>query len=354
MTNLFFSPIIKLSTLAFSSQQRLKYNLHSPLATRHFLLFTLYSLLFTLYLLVPFVSAQTLKVVVTVGMIADVVKSVGADCVDVSALMGPGVDPHLYKASASDVRALQKADIIFYSGYHLEGQMAEVLEEFAKRKTIIAVAEKAISESELLTVPNATAIDPHVWMDVSLWARTADVIAQTLVQASPACKDAELRAGAYKNQLSALHDWIKLSIATIPAEQRLLITAHDAFYYYSRAYAIEVQAIQGVSTQSEASIDDIRQTTKIVLEKKIPAIFIESSINPRTIQAVLEAVQDQGASVIIGGQLYSDAMGNDGTEDGTYIGMLYHNTQAITTALGGETLEIPTGLTPWSDYWSEQ
>ncbi len=345
MTNLFFSPIMKLLTLTFPHQQRSRYNFH---------LFIFYFLLFTLYLLVPFVSAQSLKVVVTVGMIADVVKNVGADCVEVSALMGPGVDPHLYKASASDVRVLQKADIIFYSGYHLEGQMAEVLEVFSERKTSIAVAEKAITESELLTVPNATAIDPHVWMDVSLWARTADVIAQTLLQASPDCKDAEIRAAAYKNQLSALHDWIKLSIATIPAEQRILITAHDAFYYYSQAYGIEVQAIQGVSTQSEASIDDIRQTTKIVLEKKIPAIFVESSINPRTIQAVLEAVQDQGATVMIGGQLYSDAMGNDGTEDGTYIGMLYHNTQTITHALGGETLEIPTGLTPWSDYWSEQ
>jgi manganese/zinc/iron transport system substrate-binding protein len=297
--------------------------------------------------------AQPLNVVTTVGMIADIIENVGADCVSVTALMGPGVDPHLYKASARDVHTLQYADVIFFSGYHLEGKMAEVLEALGKRKITVAVAEMAISESEMLASPtNASAFDPHVWMDVNQWAGTADVIAQTLAEASPDCANAPANARVYRDQLMALHDWIKTSIASIPEGQRVLVTAHDAFFYYSRAYAIEVAAIQGISTQAEASIDDVRQTVNIVVSREIPAIFVESSINPRTIEAVLQAVQDQGANTVIGGQLYSDALGQRGTADGTYIGMLYHNTKTITEALGGTIAPLPNTLQSWAEMWN--
>lgn len=300
------------------------------------------------------VLAQPLKVVATTGMVADIVKNVGQDCVEVSALMGPGIDPHLYKASAGDVHTLNEADIIFYSGYNLEGRLGEVLAGFKKRKTVVAVAEAVSSSREILLKEGHTSPDPHLWMDVSLWARTADVIASTLALSSPDCNQAPSNAVTYKAQLEALHLWIKQSIATIPIDQRILITAHDAFFYYSRAYNIEVAAIQGISTQSEASIEDIRSTVNTVIARKVPAIFVESSINPRTIEAVLQAAKDKGHKVVIGGQLYSDAMGQDGTEDGTYIGMLYHNTQAIVTGLGGQAPELPEALYPWVAYWSEQ
>jgi manganese/zinc/iron transport system substrate-binding protein len=272
--------------------------------------------------------------------------------VEVTALMGPGIDPHLYKASASDVRTLQRADIIFYSGYNLEGQLGEVLGKLSRQITTVAVAEQAISDSETLRKAGGNATDPHLWMDVSLWARITDVIAQTLMEASPDCQNAMANAEVYKTQLAALHEWIKASIATIPETQRILVTAHDAFFYYSRAYTIEVAAIQGVSTQSEASIEDIRATVAKVVERQVPAVFIESSINPRTIEAVLQAVQDQGFETRIGGSLYSDAMGEAGTADGTYIGMLYHNTKAITEALGGSVAPLPDGLNSWAETWN--
>jgi manganese/zinc/iron transport system substrate-binding protein len=295
--------------------------------------------------------AQPLNVVTTVGMIADVTRNVGGECVEVTALMGPGIDPHLYKASASDVRTLQRADIIFYSGYNLEGQLGEVLGKLSRQINTVAVAEQAISDGETLRKAGGNATDPHLWMDVSLWARITDVIAQTLSEASPDCQNAAANAEAYKTQLAALHEWIKASIATIPETQRILVTAHDAFFYYGRAYTIEVAAIQGVSTQSEASIEDIRATVAKVVERQVPAVFIESSINPRTIEAVLQAVQDQGFETKIGGSLYSDAMGEAGTADGTYIGMLYHNTKAITESLGGTVAPLPDGLKPWAETW---
>jgi manganese/zinc/iron transport system substrate-binding protein len=295
--------------------------------------------------------AQPLSVVTTVGMIADVTQNVGGNCVEVTAFMGPGIDPHLYKASANDVRTLQRADIIFYSGYNLEGQLGEVLGKLSRQITTVAVAEQAITESETLRKAGGNATDPHLWMDVSLWLRTADVIAQTLTEASPDCQNATANAEAYKTQLVALHEWIKDSIATIPETQRILVTAHDAFFYYSRAYGIDVASVQGVSTQSEASIEDIRSTVDIVLERQVPAIFIESSINPRTIEAVLQAVEDQGFTTKIGGSLYSDAMGETGTAEGTYIGMLYHNTKMITEALGGTVAPLPEGLQPWAQAW---
>lgn len=295
------------------------------------------------------------RVVATTGMIADVARTVAGGCVAIDQLMGPGIDPHLYKASAGDVHALQRADAILYSGYALEGQLAEVLARLAERKPTLAVAPSAAGEDEVISAANGYGIDPHLWMDASLWRRTVPVIASALAGLAPGCADAmRVRAREYGEQLDALHGWIARSVATIPERQRILVTAHDAFGYYGRAYGIRVVGIQGVSTESEAGVADIRAVADLVAEHGIPAIFIESTINPRTIRAVVEAVAQRGRDVAIGGQLHSDALGEEGTAGGTYVGMLYENTAAIVGALGGRAAPLPDALRPWAGAWNVQ
>lgn len=316
--------------------------------------FAAWGLLICLAMGAPSSYAQTppLNVVVTIAMIGDVVEHVGGDCVEVTALMGPGVDPHLYQASARDVHTLQKADLILYSGYSLEGRLGDVLSRFGEIKPTLAVAPASINRDSLITVQDSYGIDPHLWMAVDLWAQTVPTIAETLVEQRPGCAvTIQKNAEDYAAQLRALHDWIRHSIATIPEAQRILVTAHDAFNYYGRAYGIEVTGIQGISTETETGIADIREMANIVIERKVPAMFIESTINPRTVQAVIEAARKQGQPVSIGGQLYSDAMGEAGTAGGTYIGMLYFNTRHIVEALGGRLLPFPAALNGWARQW---
>jgi manganese/zinc/iron transport system substrate-binding protein len=292
------------------------------------------------------------KAVATVGMLADVAENVAGDCVVVETMMGPGTDPHLYKASAGDVRLLFGADAILYAGNNLEGQLGQVLGKLAERRLTKAVAEAAVPADRLLAFAGGHYPDPHVWMDVSQWALTAPVIAEVLGELAPDCAGAmQARAGAYAAKLAALHDWVRASVATIPAEQRILVTAHDAFAYYGRAYGIEVAGIQGISTESEAGIADIRHIVDIVVARRVPAVFIESTINPRTIQAVIDAAAGRGHAVALGPQLYSDAMGAAGTAAGTYIGMIHANTRAIVTALGGRPVALPGELVVWAERW---
>ena len=300
----------------------------------------------------PAVAEEPPAALATIGMIADVAANVAGPCAEVEALMGPGVDPHLYQASASDVQKFQDADIIFYSGYALEGQLGEVLKQFGKRKPTVGVSPSSISPAELITAQDVYGIDPHLWMDVSLWRKIAPTIATTLGELVPGCgADLSVRADAYARQLDALHQWIKASIATIPEAQRILVTAHDAFNYYGRAYGIEVAGIQGISTASEAGVSDIRRMVDVVVDRKVPAVFIESTINPRTIQAVVDAAAQRGQAVVIGGQLFSDAMGAPGTAGGTYIGMLVQNTRTIVAALGGAPVPLPGELAGWAGQW---
>jgi manganese/zinc/iron transport system substrate-binding protein len=292
------------------------------------------------------------KAVATVGMLADVARSVAGDCVAVETMMGPGTDPHLYRASAGDVRLLFGADAILYAGNNLEGQLGEVLGKLAARKPTRAVAEAAVPPEQLLAFAGVHYPDPHVWMDVSQWALTAPVIAELFAALVPDCAAAmQGRAEAYMAELAALHDWVRASVATIPPEQRILVTAHDAFAYYGRAYGIEVAGIQGISTESEAGIADIRQVVDVVVARRVPAVFIESTINPRTIQAVIDAAAGQGHPVALGPQLFSDAMGEDGTAAGTYIGMIHANTLGIVEALGGQAAPLPQALTNWAARW---
>jgi manganese/zinc/iron transport system substrate-binding protein len=283
-------------------------------------------------------SNGKLNIVTTTGMIADIAKNVGGDNVEVTALMGAGVDPHLYKASEGDVRRLQEADVIFYNGLHLEAQMGEVLEKMNDFgiKTV-AVTDK-IDRSILLANPQyPDQYDPHVWFDVSMWMKAVEKVQETLSETDPANKsEYEANAQAYLAQLEELHQYVLSRAEEIPAEKRVIITAHDAFNYFGRAYGFEVRGLQGISTEAQAGTADVQDLANFIVEKQIPAIFVESSVPQRNVEAVQAAVQAQGFDVQIGGSLFSDAMGSEGTPEGTYIGMVRHNIDTIVTALKGE------------------
>ena len=274
------------------------------------------------------------SVVTTIGMIRDVVENVGGQHVTVVGLMGPGVDPHLYKASEGDVRRLFRADVIFYGGLHLEARMGEVLEEMGGRSRVRAVTD-AIPREQLLAPPEFKgAHDPHVWFDVRMWAYTVDVVAQTLAKTDPAhANEYFANAQRYQSQLQELDAYVRAQAALVPRERRVLITAHDAFNYFGRAYGFQVRGLQGISTASEAGTADVQALAEFIATRRIPAVFVESSIPRRTIEAVQEAVRARGFEVQIGGSLYSDAMGNPGTPAGTYQGMVRHNIDTIVRAL---------------------
>ena len=293
------------------------------------------------------------EVVATTGMIADVAQNVAGDCVAVTPLMGPGTDPHTYRAGARDSRTLGSTELILYSGYALEGEFGELLGRIGEHRATVAVAEAAIPNTDVIATDDQYGVDPHVWMDVSLWAGVADVAAEQLGALEPDCA-AQLRvnAAAYREQLSALDGWVRESVATIPEEQRLLVTAHDAFNYYARAYGLTVAGIQGISTASEAAIGDIRSTVEVVVSRQVPAIFVESSVNARTVQAVRQAAASRGVETRVGGELFSDALGEAGTAGGTYIGMIVHNTRTITQALGGTVPPLPGALNAWAERWT--
>ncbi|MCW4149328.1 zinc ABC transporter substrate-binding protein [Halomonas sp. 18H] len=297
-------------------------------------------------------EAKPINAVSTTGMVGDVVQQVGGECLAGSNLMGPGVDPHLYQASARDVSTLQQAEIIFYSGYSLEGQLGDVLERLGETRPTIGVAPASTDADELISTQDEYGLDPHLWMDASLWSRIVPTVADALSEVRPACESRfRDNAEAYVVELEALHQWVEESIASIPDAQRILVTAHDAFNYYGRAYGIEVAGIQGLSTSTETGVADIRRMAELVVERGVPAVFVESTISPRTVQAVIEAARQQGQDVSIGSQLYSDAMGEAGTLDGTYIGMLYRNTRHIVEALDGEVAALPDALQDWARRW---
>lgn len=304
-------------------------------------------------------AATPIEVVATVGMVADVVREVGGECVDVTLLMGPGIDPHLYRASASDVARLSAAELIVYNGFNLEGQLGAVFDRIGARTATLALAEaiaKRVGDDALLDGDDfAGQADPHLWGDAALWSLGAHEVAERLSELRPECAaDLAERADAYQASLEALHVWAGASLATLPTDQRTLITSHDAFEYFGAAYGLDVAGIEGISTESEASIADIRETADLVIESGVRAIFIETTISPRTIEAVQAAVRDRGGDVAIGGALYGDAMGDTGTPEGTYIGMLRANVVTITTALGGTLAPWPDALTRWAEVWDLQ
>ena len=275
------------------------------------------------------------RVATTTGMIADIVRNVGGDRVDVTALMGPGTDPHYYKATAGDIQTLTGADVIFYNGLELEGRMTETFEKLAAtgRKTV-AVAGGVPTEKLRQPREFQGRYDPHVWFDAKLWQHPVRAVAKTLSEMDPASATLyERNAAEYLAELEKLDAYARTQIAKLPEAQRILITAHDAFGYFGRAYGIEVRGLQGTSTTAEAGARDVQDLAKLIAGRKVKAIFVESSVPPGTIEAVQKAVQARGWDVKIGGQLFSDAMGAAGTPEGTYVGMFRHNVDTIVGAL---------------------
>lgn len=280
-------------------------------------------------------------VAATVGMVADIVRQVAGDDIPVEGIIGEGVDPHLYKPTRNDVNTLVRADVIFYSGLMLEGKMADALIKVATQgKPVFAVTE-LVEESYLLEPPEfAGHFDPHLWMDVSGWMRAVQHVAEKLSEFDPSrAADYHANAVAYLAELEALHQYAKSCIDTIPEESKVLVTAHDAFNYFGRAYGIEVLGIQGISTESEAGLEDINRLVELLVDRQVKAVFVETSVADKNVRALIEGAQARDWDVRIGGSLFSDAMGQAGTYEGTYLGMIDHNVTIITRALGGEAPE---------------
>ena len=279
---------------------------------------------------------RPIEVVATVGMVADIVREVGGTRVVVSQLMGPGVDPHLYRGSRDDVRSILTADMVFYSGLMLEGKLAGMLEKVARKKPVIAITKSLSRDSVLEEEATLGHSDPHVWMDVLAWSSCVDVVVESLVEFDPT-NEAQFRvaASAYQATLAKLDRYGRQVMSTVPASGRVLITSHDAFHYFGRAYGLEVLGVQGLSTDSEAGLKQINSLVDTIVQRKIAAVFVESSVPKKSILAVVDGAGSRGHNVIIGGELFSDAMGPGATYEGTYVGMLDHNLTIVARSLGG-------------------
>ena len=290
---------------------------------------------------VPAQRTGTSTIATTTGMVADIVRTVAGEHATVNGIIGEGVDPHLYKPTRSDVAALLAADVVFYSGLMLEGKMADTLVQVATSgKPVYAVTE--LIDERYLLEPDEFAghFDPHVWMDVRGWMKAVEVVADKLSAYDPP-HEADYRAntGRYLAELEKLDAYAKRCIGSIPEKSRVLVTAHDAFNYFGRAYGIEVRGIQGISTESEAGLEDLNRLVDLIVERDVRAVFVETSVADKNVRALVEGAKSRGKSVRIGGYLFSDAMGAAGTYEGTYIGMIDHNVTIVTRALGGEAPE---------------
>lgn len=275
-----------------------------------------------------------LSIVTTTGMIADAVTNIVGDNAEVISLMGSGVDPHLYKATQSDIKKLINADVIFYNGLHLEGKMGEVLDQMSQTKPVIAIY-KDLSESQLIATSEFQGnFDPHIWFSTSLWINVVKYIGKNMAEIDTTHKSLyKLNTEKYIHDLSRLHDWTIQQIKLIPENQRVLITAHDAFGYFGKEYNMQVKGLQGLSTVAEYGLKDVTNLVDYILEHKIKAVFVESSVSDRSIKAVIEGCENKGHMLKIGGTLYSDAMGAENTLEGTYIGMVQSNVKTIVEAL---------------------
>jgi manganese/zinc/iron transport system substrate-binding protein len=277
-----------------------------------------------------------LQVVATTGMIADAASRIGGDAVAVYGLMGPGVDPHGYKARPGDVRRLAGAELVLYNGLHLEAAMEEVLEGMSRRTLSVAVTEWVDRASLLRPAEYEGSYDPHVWFDVRLWMQVVRRIGAALAEADPAhAAEYAAREASYLAELEVLDAWVRSRLAELPPSRRVLVTAHDAFNYFGRAYGVEVLALQGISTVAEAGTGDVQRVASEIARRRIPAVFVETSVPTRLIEAVQAASASRGHRVTLGGELYSDALGDAGTAAGTYIGMVRHNVESIVSALQG-------------------
>ncbi len=276
-----------------------------------------------------------LNVVTTTTMITDLVKNIGSDKIVVNGLMGSGVDPHLYKASEGDVSKLFNADVVIYNGLHLEGKLEEVFEKMKHQNKKTIVVSDVIDKSNLISSELfASNYDPHIWFDINNWMKITNYVAEKLSEID--VKNADFykeKAKVYLDELTTLNNEIAIKINNLPEEKRILVTAHDAFNYFGRQHTFNVVGLQGLSTATEAGVQDVQKLAKFIIENKVKAIFVETSVPKRTIEALQAAVKSKGQEVIIGGTLYSDALGNAGTDEGTYVGMYKANVHTIVDAL---------------------
>lgn len=275
-----------------------------------------------------------LRIVTTTGILGDAVSNIVGDRAEVVALMGPGVDPHLYKASQGDVRRLSRADVIVYNGLHLEGKMGEVLRKVSRYKTVIAAAE-GLPAHRLRDNPDFPGShDPHIWFDVQLWKEAVLHLSKALQERDPPNRDYYAqRTKDYAQELDQLDAWVKEEIRRIPSSLRVLITAHDAFGYFGDAYGLTVRGLQGISTVAEFGLRDVSTLVSFIVDNRIPAIFVESSVSQRAVEAVIAGSRSRGHPVRLGGTLYSDALGAEGTPEGTYVGMVEANVRTIVEAI---------------------
>lgn len=279
------------------------------------------------------------RIVATTGMVGDLAKMVAGEQAMVRTLAGEGVDPHLFTPTRGDVAALLSAHVVFYNGLMLEGRMADTLARIGREdKPVFAVAELVDAHERLEGEPGRH--DPHLWMDVQLWSKALDVVVECLSSLDPIhAADYAERGARARHEFEKLDDYVRGVIASIPESHRVLVTAHDAFQYFGRAYGIEVVGIQGLSTESEAGLEDINRLVDLLVERRVPAVFVESSVADKNVRALIEGARARGHDVRIGGTLFSDAMGAAGTHEGTYLGMLDHNATTMARALGGEAPE---------------
>ena len=281
-------------------------------------------------------APKKLDVVATTGMIADAVRQVGGERVNVEALMGPGVDPHLYRQTRTDIVRMTRADVVVWHGLYLEAQLEEFFAGLAKRKKVVALAERLDKARLLEHEEYKGRFDPHVWMDPKLWRDVVIAAREALSDLDPAGRPAfEANAARHLGDIDRLAAYSERVLASVPEAARVLVTAHDAFNYFGRAYGFEVLGIQGISTESEAGLKQIEALVTTLVERKVKAVFVESSVADRNVKALIEGAAARGWTVEIGGELYSDAMGESGTYEGTYIGMIDHNVSTIARALGG-------------------
>lgn len=300
------------------------------------------SVLAALLLLLPAVpaaaaSSARLKVAATVSMIADAVRAIGGDRVEVTSLMGEGVDPHTYRPTRADIARLSGADLIIAGGLHLEAQLLDPLKALARSKPVVFAAERIPRDRLLTDLTYPDRADPHVWMDPKLWTLVVETIRDALIERDPAGRDRyEAGAASYATELARIDAYARRILGTVPATSRVLVTAHDAFNYFGRAYAFEVEGIQGVSTESEAGLRRVEELVTLAVSRQVKAVFFESSVPERNVRALVEGARARGHAIAVGGQLYSDALGAPGTYEGTLIGMLDHNVTTIARALGGE------------------
>lgn len=298
-------------------------------------------LMLTAALASPIYAAERLSVVATTGMIADAASEIGQDLVEVTALMGPGVDPHAYRQTRSDIVAMAQADLVLWNGLYLEAQMQDFLQDLSRKTDVVAVAEVIPADVLRAHDDYADKYDPHIWMDPALWSLAIGAVKDALVAALPEKKDVfEANEKAYQAELAAVSAYARESLSSVPAAARVLLSAHDAFGYFGAAYDFEVMGIQGISTESEAGLNRIGELVDMLVSRDVAAVFVETSVSDRSVRALIEGAAAEGHRVTIGGELFSDAMGAGGTYEGTYIGMIDHNATIITNALGGIAPEM--------------